>query len=180
MRNFFLAIFCGAVVLLQVSSAGVFFGSERIPNLVLVLTVSLTLMLGFEKSLAWIIFAGLLVDSYSGWALGINAIIFVLIAWAISGLQLVANIRSRRLLFLPALFFLSAGFAVVYDLLAGIASRAASLWLGANDLGFGAYYFSWSYALKIIFTAFSVYAVYYFAVKINDAFSRPTPSFLRK
>lgn len=180
MRNFFLALFCVVIVLLQVSSAGIFFGFERIPNLVLALAVSLVLIMGFEKSLVWIILAGILVDAYSGWAIGINAVILVLIAWATSGFQSVADIKSRRLLFFPAIFFLTAGLAVTYDLLARLAGRAATLWLGANNLGFGAYYFSWNYALKVIFTAFSVYAVYYFAKKINALFSRPAPSFVRK
>jgi rod shape-determining protein MreD len=180
MRNFFLVLFCVVIVLLQASSAGVFFGFERIPNLVLALAISLVLIMGFEKSLVWIILIGVLADAYSGWAIGINAIILVLIAWAISGIMLVANIKSRRLLFFPALFFLTAGFVIVYDLLAGAAGRAANLWLGANNSGFGTYYFSWSYVLKIVFTALFVYAIYYFVEKINAAFSRPEPSFVRK
>ncbi|MFA5925716.1 MAG: hypothetical protein WC831_02175 [Parcubacteria group bacterium] len=180
MRNFFFVIFCAAVVFLQVSSAGVIFGSERVPNFALALVISLVLVLGFEKSLAWIILTGILVDVYSGWIIGMDALVMIIIAWVVSALLSVADIKSRKSLFFPALFLLSAGFALIYDILAGIFMHVAILWLNIGGSYFRVNYSGWDYTFKIFFTALSVYAVYYFVERINRLFSRPAPAFVRK
>lgn len=180
MRNFFLTIFCVTVVFLHTSSAGVFFGPESLPNLTLALAVSLTLVLGFRESLVWIFLVGMLIDVYSGWTIGVSALILAIIAWAISGFSSVADIRLRRLYFLPILFFLSAGLVFAYDILAQIFMRAGFLRLGADMFVFGTDYLSGNYFLKVFLTALSVFAIYYITAKINRFFSRPAPVFVKK
>lgn len=167
MRNLFLAIFCVAVVLLYISAAGPFFKSERIPNITLSLVISLVFILGFDKSLVWIILSGLLLDVVSGHIFGTSALLFVLIGWMISALSKAVDFKSRRLLFLPTLFLLSAGLTLLFDLLEGMIAYVSISWLGFQGMSPDINYFNWDYILKIIFTAFFVFAIYYVINKMN-------------
>lgn len=171
MRNLFIAIFCAAIVLLHISASGIFFKSERIPNITLALVIGLVFILGFEKSLVWIVIAGLLLDAVSGRIFGISALILALIGWAISALSTAVNFRSRRLLFLPVLFLLSAGLAFVFDISEGMIIRASGAWFNAQGGVSGINYFSGDYVLKISYTAFFAFIMYYLAARLNKFLS---------
>ena len=167
MRNLFIAIFCAAVVLAHISAAGLFFKPERIPNITLALVISLVFILGFEKSLVWIILSGLLLDAVSGRIFGTSALLLALIGWTISALSTAVDFKSRRLLFLPGLFLLSAGLAFLFDILDGILIRVSGAWLDVHGIVSGINYFSWDYVLKIIFTSLFVFAIYYLIARLN-------------
>jgi rod shape-determining protein MreD len=167
MRNFFIAIFCAAVVLLHTSAAGALFKSERIPNITLALVISLVFILGFEKSLIWIILSGFLLDVVSGHIFGTSALLLVLIGWIISALSTAVDFKSRRLLFLPTLFLLSAGLTFLFDVLDSIISHFSISWFSFQGMVSSINYFDWDYFLKIIFTAFFVFIIYYLINKMN-------------
>jgi len=167
MRNLFIAVFCAAVVLLHISAAGIFFKAERIPNITLALVISLVFILGFEKSLVWIIFAGLLLDAVSGHIFGTSALLLALMGGMISALLTAVDFKSRRLLFLPALFLLSAILTFLFDILEGVVIRVSGAWLNVRGLVSGINYFSSDYIFKIVFTALSVFFIYYLTKRLN-------------
>lgn len=167
MRNLFIAIFCAAVVLLHISAVGLFFKPERIPNITLALVISLVFILGFEKSLIWIILVGLIFDAVSGRIFGTSALLLALIGWTISTLSTAVDFKSRRLLFLPVLFLLSAGLAFLFDILEGIITRVSGAWLNFHGMASNINYFSWDYVLKIVFTSLFVFIIYYLIVRLN-------------
>jgi rod shape-determining protein MreD len=167
MRNLFFAIFCTAVILLHISAAGSFFRPERVPNITLALVMSLVLVLGFEKSLVWIILSGLIFDTASGYIFGTSALLLVLIGWTIGALSTVVDVKSRKLLFLPSLFLLSVIFALLFDATEGLIIRISSSWFNFHSMISSANYFSWDYVLKITFTALSVFVIYYLTKRMN-------------
>lgn len=167
MRNLFIAILCAAVVLAHISAAGLFFKPERIPNITLALVIGLVFILGFERSLVWVVFSGLLFDAVSGHIFGTSALLLVLVGWMISVLSTAVDFKSRRLLFLPVLFLLSASLAFLFDILDGIFIRVSGAWLNVRDMVSGINYFSWDYVLKIAFTALSVFIIYYLIQRLN-------------
>ena len=167
MRNLFIAIFCVAVVLLHISAAGLFFKPERIPNITLALVISLVFILGFERSIIWIVLAGLLLDAISGHIFGISALLLVLVGWMISALSTAVDFKSRRLLFLPVLFFLSASLTFFFDILDGIFIRVSGAWFNFYGMVSSINYFSWDYVLKITFTALFVFIIYYLTKRLN-------------
>jgi rod shape-determining protein MreD len=168
MRNLLIATFCVALVLLHISAAGAFFKSEIIPNVTLALVISLVFILGFDKSLAWIILSGLLLDVVSGHIFGTSALLFVIIGWMISVLSTAVDFKSRRLLFLPTLFLFSAGLTFLFDVLNGMITHVSISWFGIQGMASSINYFNWDYILKIIFTAFFVFVIYYLINRMNN------------
>src|SRR4030042_4323667 len=111
MKKFFLFLFILILFFLQYSILGVFFGLGRVPNLFVVFTVSLAVLFGFEKSVGWVILAGLLMDSGSSWLLGSGTLILVAVLWIIEKIKVVAELRSKRYYFVmlfSILVFLSS------------------------------------------------------------------------
>jgi len=167
MRNLFIAIFCAVVVILHISAAGVFFKAERVPNITLAFVISLVFILGLERSLVWIVLAGLLLDAVSGHIFGTSALLLVLMGWIISALSTAVDFKSRRMLFLPVLFFLSASLAFLFDILDRIFIRVSGVWFNSLGIVASINYFSWDYFLKIVFTALFVFVIYYLTKRLN-------------
>lgn len=160
MKNFILFIFCTTAVFFQLSIEGSFFSPGRIPDLALALVITLVLSMGFEKSVGWLVFTGLLIDAGSGTIFGTAALAYVFIGWAISHLAAVANIRSRKILFAASLGAITVFSEIAKDLFFWASFRFKEYYLH-QSFGMQVNFFSLDYFSKIIYTVLAVYSIYY-------------------
>lgn len=168
MKNFILFIFCFLVVVAQLSVEGVFFSASRIPDLALAFAITLVLAQGFRKSFKWILLAGFLIDAGSNAMFGTSALAFFVIGWTISRFAVVADIRSRKIYFLAIFAVIVAVSEVFKDLV-----LLASLKIKANyfyeSFAVPLHFFSLDYFLKILYTIFAAYIIYYIFRRVSRA-----------
>ncbi len=159
-------LFCIFAVFLQLSVVGVFFSEYRIPDLALALVIALTVAMGFKKSIGWLVLTGFLIDAGSGSVFGTAALAYILIGWGISYLLGMADIRSRKILFLSSLAVFAVFSEIAKDwlVLAGLKIKASYLRETLNASGG---FFSPDYILKIFYTILAVYFIYYVFRKIS-------------
>ncbi|MCX6763091.1 MAG: rod shape-determining protein MreD [Candidatus Moranbacteria bacterium] len=160
MKNFIFFIFCTTSVLVQLSIEGSFFSSGRIPDLALALVITLVLSMGFEKSVGWLVFMGLLIDAGSGTIFGTAALTYVFVGWAISHLASVADIRSRKILFAASLGTITVFSEIAKDLFFWASFRFKDYYLH-QPFGIHANFFSLDYFFKMLYTVLAVYLIYY-------------------
>lgn len=167
MKKFHLFVFILILFILQYSVLGVFFQSGRIPNLFVALVASLAIIFGFERSVGWVIFAGLLLDVGSFWFVGSGALALVVILWLIDRMKVITEFRSKRYLFVLLLFLTAWVSSAAFDIL-------VKFILGVEDFFYSGFFvpsyfliFGKDYFLKTTYTALSVIAVYFFARKMS-------------
>lgn len=160
MKNFILFIFCTTAVFFQLSIEGSFFSPGRIPDLALALVITLVLSMGFEKSVGWLVFAGLLIDAGSGTIFGTAALTYVFIGWAISHLAAVADIRFRKILFAMSLGAITVFSEIAKDLFFWASFRFKDYYLH-QSFGVHVNFFSPDYFFKMLYTVLTVYLIYY-------------------
>jgi rod shape-determining protein MreD len=166
MKKFYLFLFILILFVFQYSILGIFFQNGRIPNLFVALVTSLAIIFGFEKSLKWVVFAGFLLDVGSAWLFGSGILALVIILWLIDKVKAIAEFRSKRYLF-AFLLFLTAGISsVVFDILVELILKAERLFFLSASFAPLNFSFGTDYALKTVYTALSVIAVYFFVRKI--------------
>jgi len=169
MKNFIVSIFCLVIVFFQLSVEGAFFSSRQIPDLALALAITLVLALGFRESIKWIFLIGILIDSGSSAAIGTSVLAYFLIGWAISRFSHIADIRSRKILFMAAFAF----FVAISEIFKDYVMLGS---LKAGTLFFGKQYnpilniFSADYSFKIIFTIIAAYIIYYLFRRASRTF----------
>lgn len=168
MKNLIIFLFGIVTVFFQLSVEGIFFSNYRIPDLTLAFVITLVLAMGFKKSFKWILLTGLLVDAGSSAVFGTAALAFFLIGWMISRFAAHADMRSRKIFFLASFAVIVAISEVVKDFFI-----LASLKIKADFFHeiFNApfHIFSLDYFLKIFYTIFSAYAVYYIFRRVSRA-----------
>jgi rod shape-determining protein MreD len=160
MKNLFLFVFCTIVVFFQLSAFGSFFSPERIPDLALALVITLVIAMGFEKSVLWLVFTGLLIDAGSGTIFGTATLAYVLIGWAISHLAAVADIRSRKILFAASLGAITVFSEISKDLFFWAGFHLKDYYLH-QSFAVHINFFSLGYLMKMIYTVLAVYFIYY-------------------
>lgn len=166
MKNLILLSFCAVVVLLQLSAEGVVFSGQRIPDLALALAITLVVTMGFEKSIGWIVLIGLLIDAGSNPVFGTTALAYLLTGWGISCLVTVADIRSRKILFLLSLAAFTVFSEVAKDFLV-LGSLKIKAHYFKEAFSVSGNFFSLDYALKILYTILAMYFVYYIFKRIR-------------
>jgi rod shape-determining protein MreD len=169
MKNIILVIFCAVIVFFQLSVEGTFFGQQRIPDLALALVITFTVALGFSESIKWILFTGILLDMGSSAIFGTTALIFFLVGWATSSFGTIADMRSKKILFLAALAFVAA-FAEILKDLALVASARIKTHYSQNTTNFLSVHFDFDYFLKILYTVLATYAVYWIFRRMSKFF----------
>ena len=166
MKNFYLFLLILVLFLFQYSALGVFLKSEQIPNLFVALTVSLAVILGFEKSLGWVILSGFWLDAGSFWIIGSGSLALVIILWLIDKIKAIAEFRSKKHWF-AILLFLTAGLSsILFDGLLEIIFKTEKIFFA--DIN-PVHLFSSSgtdYVLKTIGTALSVILLYFWVRQI--------------
>jgi rod shape-determining protein MreD len=88
-KKIIIFMFLFLLVILQVSVLSIFFNSRRIPDLVLVVLIFFTMRRGFGEVWKMAVVAGLLVDLFSFFPVGVDIFSFTLVA-------LVTNFLVRR------------------------------------------------------------------------------------
>ena len=101
-------------VLFQISFVPAFFSGIRTPGIILALAISWTVISGFSKIYAWLIFMAVLLDIFSYQRIGISPIFFIIVSYSVS-------FFSRRFLLdhkiwgvLILIIFISISTAVYY------------------------------------------------------------------
>ncbi|MDD3487286.1 MAG: rod shape-determining protein MreD [Candidatus Moranbacteria bacterium] len=165
----FLFIFCFAAAVLQISAGGVFFPQSQIPDLALGLVIALVLALGFSESVKWIFLVGILIDSASSSVFGSATLSYFLVAWAVSQIAEVADIRSQKTFFLSVLAAAVAASEILKDafLVAVLKLRSGIIHI---HLAPPIHFFSLDYALKIAYTVVAAFILYYLLRKLSRRF----------
>lgn len=166
MKNFVLFVFSVLVAIFHLSAAGVFFSSQRVPDLALAFVVALVLAQGFKSSWKWILVLGIFIDAGSSTVFGMTALAFFLVGWIVSRLAKVADIRSRKSFFVASLAAIAVFSEIVKDLFV-----LAELKIKANYLhksfGVPLDIFSLDYLLKLAYTAIAACAIYYIFRRVS-------------
>jgi len=164
MKKFYLFILILIIFVLQYSVLGVFFQSARIPNLFVALAASLAIIFGFEKSVGWTIFAGLLMDIGAPWPVGSGVLILVLILWLVDRLKVVAELRSKRYFFISlfALIVFVASFA--FDLFLKF-ELGAERYILESAPSLSSPVASPDYFFKLVYSAILGMGIYHFSRK---------------
>jgi rod shape-determining protein MreD len=166
MNKFLFFLICIIIVFFQLSVLGIFFDARVIPNVALSLVVCLALLLGFEKSLAWAILAGLLIDMGSAWLWGTSALIFVIVSGLVDKINAYAEIRSLKsaqMLVLVSVLLVSS---FTFDFLGIVFSKIEGQWIG-KDLFYDFSFFSFEYGAKSAAVVASGIVIYYLFRKWN-------------
>jgi hypothetical protein len=166
MKKLNVAVFIIIIFLLQFSVFGVFIRLERIPNLFIAFAVSLIIFFGFEKSLPWIIIAGLAMDSGSSWMIGSGTIILVVISWLLDKLKIIAELRSKRYLFAFLLAFLVILSSSIFDILV-FAAVSFEKQSGVQGITIPEIRVNLDYLMKLAYAAIFGIAIYYLARRIK-------------
>lgn len=169
MKNLVLFIFCLIAVFLQFSVAGVFFSASRIPDLALALVITFVLTLGFEESVKWILLAGILIDAGSSAIFGTTTLGFFVMGWLVSWTAGATDLRSKKTFFAAALGVLVALSEIAKDLLVMAGAKIRAGFLGESS-GISLHIFSFDYLLKIIYTIFATYIIYYVFRRLSRKF----------
>jgi rod shape-determining protein MreD len=92
----------------QKSLMPIMFGGQPLPDSVLMLVLALAITDGFERFWPWAVFAGLLYDLESATALGLHALIFILVTYFVSffSRRFLVDMRSMGVAMLA--FFIAA------------------------------------------------------------------------
>ncbi|OGI25387.1 MAG: hypothetical protein A3J76_02025 [Candidatus Moranbacteria bacterium RBG_13_45_13] len=174
MKNYFLFVFCFLAVVFQLSVLGNFFDAKRLPDLVLIFSLTLILSLGFERSMVWLVVAGLLLDAGSNWRLGTTSLALVMLGMGLERILRFAEIRSRRFLFVLLFGIIIAFSKIVFDL-----ASQMIFWMTAyykkQPAGIQAAFFSQDYFLKIFYTILIGYFTYYIFRKLSRKLFAPQP-----
>jgi rod shape-determining protein MreD len=166
MKKWTVVVFIILIFVLQFSVLGAFIKAGRIPNLFVALAVSMVVLFGFEKSVPWILLAGLFMDSGSSWLIGSGTLVLVLISWLVDKLKIIAELRSKRYLFAFLLAFLIFISSVIFDFLIFLLVKFEKQ-LGANDTANLGIMANFDYLAKLIYSVFFGIAVYYFVRKFK-------------
>ena len=71
-------------ILIQISFLPVLFSTNEVPNIILLLIISWTVIMGFDNILIWVIITGIMADLIFFRSVGTSVIFFVVIAYSIS------------------------------------------------------------------------------------------------
>jgi cell shape-determining protein MreD len=160
MKNITVFLFCVIVVFFQLSIAGVFFSRGRIPDLALALVIVLVLTMSFKESFWWILLVGACFDLGTNVIFGTAMLAFFLIAWIVSVIAKIADLRSRKFFFAVLMAALVSLAEIAKDFL-----MLASLKIRTNysheSAGVSLNLFGIVYVFKLIYTIFAAYAIYY-------------------
>ena len=166
MRKWVLVIFIISIFILQFSIMGTFIKAGRIPNLFVAFAVSLIVLFGFEKSVPWIVLTGLVMDSGSAWLIGSGTLILILISWLLDKLKIIAELRSKRYLFVFLLALLIVLSSVIFDLLILFLVNFEKQ-LGIAGVNILEIKVNLDYLAKLFYSIFFGIAIYYFVRKIK-------------
>jgi rod shape-determining protein MreD len=169
MKNLVIFLFCLITVFLQISVAGLFFSRERIPDLALAMAITLVLTFGFKKSFGWILLVGIFADAGSNAIFGTVTLAFFLLAWMISEIAKISDLKSQKSFFFAALAALVAFAEIGKDLILLISLKTRAGFMH-ESIGFPLNIFSFDYGAKIAYTVLAVYAVYFVFQKTGRTF----------
>lgn len=174
MKKFYLFIFVLILFFLQYSVLGVFLKLGRIPNLFVAFTVSLAILFGFEKSVGWVILAGLFMDAGSSWLLGSGTLILVAVLWIIEKIKIVAELRSKRYYFVMLFSILVFLSSFLFDVILNFEIRAENYFF-QNMPGFSGPEMNFDYFFKYFYSVILGIGIYHFARKARTrSFSLPS------
>jgi len=155
----YLALILG-LIMVQKSLIPILFGQQPMPDIVLMFVLALAIIDGFNDFLPWALFAGLAYDMASHLAIGLHALIFVIIVYCVS-------FFSRR--FLVDMRSTGAAILLLFVVLATIISHLfIAAWIGwdshnaqnfASALGN-----SWDIGSEVLYNAL-VFAVLFAAAR---------------
>jgi len=120
----YLALILG-LIMVQKSLVPIMFGGDHMPDIVLMFVLALAIIDGFDNFLPWALFAGLAYDVASRVAIGLHALIFVIIVYCVS-------FFSRR--FLVDMRSTGAAMLLLFIVLATVVSHLfIAAWIGWNS-----------------------------------------------
>lgn len=168
MKKWTTLLFVIVLFVAQFSILGTLLKKGWSPNLFLAFAVCLVVLFGFEKAWAWIVFCGLMMDVGSTWPIGSGTLVIVTIAWLIDKLKVVAELRSKRYLFVILLSLFFAVSSLIFDIILQILSIFEKQ-LGLTGSTLPEINLNSAYIAKIILSVIFGMAIYFFARKIKLA-----------
>jgi len=136
-------------IIAQKSLVPIMFFGRRLPDIVLMLVLALAIVDGFDDFLPWVIGAGLAYDVATRSAIGLHALIFVIVVYSVS-------FFSRR--FLVDMRSMGVMLLLVFIILATLISHFfVALWIGWDSRsvfnGVGALGSGWDIAAHVLYNA---------------------------
>jgi len=177
MQKIFIGIIIFLAVVLQVSLLPNFFSTGLVPDVALILVIVWTAKNGFDASLAKTISAGLLVDLFSFWPVGLSILSFLAVSFVVDSLSkrfLVPQTVRKMIIFISLIL---VGTWINYFLLTILMKIFVSIRnLPQNDFSI------WNQAIifKPLFNLLTLAAVYWPLEKLEHIFGQQNKMIIKR